>query len=256
MEMIMSSTAPLTPPPRTAALTSPSLPQPHAAKPGAAGEQFRKLLEPKSGPPAALSDPRADVPTPQSAAAPAAKPEATADAKTLREALAAHSPRTAASASDADVPRSSGAQVRQQQQWAQAQRDTAADSPAAPPVNVQAFDGATPHVASAAAPPEAAAAAAPRGASDDFVALLLDHCSQMYVAQSGDANNARMLLDLGQTLPGSLVELAREGAFLRVRLHAADPQAGQLMDAQRERLVAALERSTRLGVVVDVVRTR
>lgn len=243
----MSSTAPLSPPPRNAAVSNPSSPQPHAAKPGVAAEQFRKLLEPKSGEPAALSDPRTHVPTPQSAASPA-------EANALHDAPPATSEHTATSASDADAPRSSGAQVRQQQLWAQAQRDTAADKTATPPANVQAFDGATPHVASTAAPADAAAA--PRGASDDFVALLLEQCSQMYVSPSGDANNTRMLLDLGQTLPGSLVELAREGAFLRVRLHAADPQAGQLMDAQRERLVAALERSTRLGVVVDVVRTR
>jgi hypothetical protein len=209
MEITMSSIAPLTPPPRTAAVTTPALPQTPAAKPGAAGDHFRKLLEPRSGEPAAP-------------------------------------------ASDADAPRSSGAQMVQQQLWAQAQRDPAADKTAAPPVNVQAFDGVTPHVAPVTASPEAG----PRGASDDFVALLLNQCSQMYVSNGADANNTRMLLDLGQALPGSLVELAREGAFLRVRLHAADAQAGQLMDAQRERLVAALERSTRLDVVVDVVRTR
>jgi hypothetical protein len=254
MEIDMSSTAPLTPPPRTAAVTSPLLPPPQTAKPGAAGEQFRQLLEPKSGEPVARSDPRTHVPSPQNAASPATEPEAQAEAKTLRDAVAAAGEHTAASASDVDAPRSSGAQVRQQQLWAQAQRDHAADRTAAPPANVQAFDGAPPHMAPTAAPAEAAAA--PRGASDDFVALLLEQCSQMYVSNGADANSNRMLLDLGQTLPGSLVELARDGAFLRVRLHAADPQAGQLMDAQRERLVAALERSTRLSVVVDVVRTR
>jgi hypothetical protein len=88
------------------------------------------------------------------------------------------------------------------------------------------------------------------------VTMLQNLCSQMYVTQGPDPSNARMLLDLGHTLPGSLVELAREGAFLRVRLHAADTAAGALMEAQRERLVAALARSTRMGVLVDVVRTR
>jgi hypothetical protein len=253
MEIDMSSTAPLTPPPSHAAVTTPSsLPQQQqTVRPGAAGEQFRQLLEPKSGEPAALADPRTQAPAPQNAELPAAKPEQAADTKTplvvIRE-------RTATLASNADAPRSSGAQVRQQQQWAQAQRETTTDKTATAPANMQVFDGATPHVASTPAPADAAAA--PRGASGDFIALLQSYCAQMYVSPGAEANNARMLLDLGQTLPGSLVELARDGAFLRVRLHAADAQAGQLMDAQRERLVAALERSTRLGVVVDVVRTR
>jgi hypothetical protein len=191
-------------------------------------------------------------------ASPASAPDAPKEPQTLRDALAIDGERTTAPgapAHETDAPRSSGAQVRQQQLWAQAQRETTtADKTATPPQNVQAFDGSRLHVAPTAASPDASAVAAPRGADGDFVTLLLNQCSQMYVAPGADPNNARMLLDLGHTLPGSLVELARDGAFLRVRLHAADAQAGQLMDAQRERLVAALERSTRLGVVVDVVR--
>jgi hypothetical protein len=62
-----------------------------------------------------------------------------------------------------------------------------------------------------------------------------------------------MMLDLGQAMPGSLVELVREGAFLRVRLHGGDAAARELMGEHRERLVSMLERSTGLGVAVDVV---
>jgi hypothetical protein len=233
MEHAMSQAPALTPPPRSGTPNPElTLPPPTGAKaPGAAGEQFRRLLDakPSEGPArVAVSDPRPFVPAPESAlSSPAREP---------------------------DAPRSSGAQIRQQQPWAQSQREAAPDNAAALLANVQAPGGA---VAVAASP---YASAAPSARPDnDFVALLLDQCSQMYVAyvaQGPQANSARVLLDLGHTLPGSLVELAREGAFLRVRLHAADAQAGQLMDAQRERLVAALERSTRLGVVVDVVRTR
>jgi hypothetical protein len=204
-------------------------------------------------------DPRSFAPAQLASSLPAPAPDARNEQQTLRDTLSIdkgeRSAVPGASIRDADAPRTSGAQVRQQQLWAQAQRETAvADKTTTTPQNMQAFDGsATLHVAPTAAPSDAGAVAAPR-ADNDFVTLLQNQCAQMYVAQGADPNNARMLLDLGHTLPGSLVELARDGAFLRVRLHAADAQAGQLMDAQRERLVAALERSTRLGVVVDVVR--
>jgi hypothetical protein len=203
-------------------------------------------------------DPRPFAPAQHAASVPASAPDARKEQQTLRDALSIdNGERSAvpgASIREAEAPRTSGTQVRQQQLWAQAQRETAAaDKTTTPPQNMQVFDGSTLHVAPTAASPDASAVTAPR-ADNDFVMLLQNQCAQMYVAQGADPNNARMLLDLGHALPGSLVELARDGAFLRVRLHAADAQAGLLMDAQRERLVAALERSTRLGVVVDVVR--
>jgi hypothetical protein len=166
----------------------------------------------------------------------------------------------------------SAAEVRQQHEWAAVQRhqQQQQQQPADATTSARERAAMAPSSASEQAAGEAAAtvpalaapspseAQQPAGApvGNDLVGLLEQLCKQVYVTQDADPANARMLLDLGQTLPGSLVELARDGAFLRVRLHAADPAAGALMESQRERLEEALSRSTRLGVVVDVVRPR
>ncbi len=207
------SSAPLSPPTRAglpaAQPAAPALPA-RTAAPDRAGEQFRALLD---TPPAEVTPLRRD-----DGAGRAATPDA-----------------------------ATGAQVRQQQQWAQAQRDLSPDGAATLPSS----NGLAPSVGT----PAAADAVRSPAAGDDFVALLQSHCARLYVATGSQAAGPpRMLLELGQTLPGALVELAREGAFLRVRLHAGDPQAAELMDTQRARLISALERSTQLGVVVDVVR--
>ncbi len=241
----MSQTSPLTQPAAAvpSTVSTAALPPAHAKASGKAGEEFQRLLEaPSSARPV-----HEHAASPALASPLAKEPQVPPDAPSIE---GEHPPASGGRAAETDS--GSGAQVRHQQLWAQAQRETASDKTAALPLNTQAFDGAALQTPRADATPDAVAT--PRGGGNDFVALLLDQCAQMYVAQGADPNNARMLLDLGHTLPGSLVELARDGAFLRVRLHAADAQAGRLMEAQRERLVASLERSTRLGVVVDVVR--
>jgi hypothetical protein len=154
-------------------------------------------------------------------------------------------------------PMTRGADLLQQRQWADAQQRAAPDAaaklalsasqaPAQADTSLAAWQPAPP--ASADTPQ---AAGALRGA--DFAALLQQLCSQMYVATPTDAGSGRMMLDLGQAMPGSLVELVREGAFLRVRLHGGDAAARELMGEHRERLLSMLERSTGLGVAVDVV---
>lgn len=92
-------------------------------------------------------------------------------------------------------------------------------------------------------------------AQDDEVAALLQHFSaNLYVADSPRAGTGRIMLDLGASLPGSSVEMSRDGVFLNVRLHAADDAMLRLMRGGSARLLEALNKSTGLEVRLDLVQ--
>ncbi|MTW12632.1 hypothetical protein GM658_18645 [Pseudoduganella eburnea] len=112
----------------------------------------------------------------------------------------------------------------------------------------QAFTGLQQGSASATAAPADAA-------QNDEVAALLQHFSaNLYVADSPRAGTGRIMLDLGTSLPGSSVEMSRDGVFLNVRLHAADDAMLRLMRGGSARLLEALNKSTGLVVRLDLVQ--
>jgi len=100
-----------------------------------------------------------------------------------------------------------------------------------------------------------AAAAHAEVVQNDEVAALLQHFSaNLYVADSPRAGTGHIMVDLGASLPGSSVEMSRDGVFLNVRLHAADEAMLRQMRGGSARLLDALNKSTGLVVRLDLVR--
>lgn len=103
-----------------------------------------------------------------------------------------------------------------------------------------------------------AAAAGPAqadAAQNDKVAALLQHfCANLYVGESQRPGMGHIMVDLGAALPGSSVEMTRDGVFLNVRLHAADDTMLRLMRGGSGRLLDALNKSTGLVVRLDLVQ--
>lgn len=92
-------------------------------------------------------------------------------------------------------------------------------------------------------------------AQNEEVASLLQHfCANLYVADSQKAGMGHIMVDLGAALPGSSVEMTRDGVFLNVRLHAADDTMLRLMRGGSARLLDALNKSTGLVVRLDLVQ--
>jgi hypothetical protein len=90
--------------------------------------------------------------------------------------------------------------------------------------------------------------------TEEMTGLLQRYCSDLYVESTSSERGSRMLVMLDAALPGAAAELVREGAFLRVRLHAWNDAAFRVMSAQRHSLNVALGDATPLNVVVEVVR--
>jgi hypothetical protein len=100
-----------------------------------------------------------------------------------------------------------------------------------------------------------AGAAQAESAQNEEVASLLQHfCANLYVADSQKAGMGHIMVDLGAALPGSSVEMTRDGVFLNVRLHAADDTMLRLMRGGSGRLLDALNKSTGLVVRLDLVQ--
>ena len=95
--------------------------------------------------------------------------------------------------------------------------------------------------------------AAPLVARTEIVELLEQMCSNLYVSGTAESRESRILLLMDAALSGAAVELIRDGAFLKARLHARNETALQLMSAQRAQLHAVLEQASQLYVSVDVV---
>ncbi|WP_426161452.1 hypothetical protein [Pseudoduganella sp. R-34] len=100
-----------------------------------------------------------------------------------------------------------------------------------------------------------AAAAHAEVVQNEEVAALLQHFSaNLYVADRPKAGTGHIMVDLGASLPGSSVEMSREGVFLNVRLHAADEAMLRQMRGGSARLLDALNKSTGLVVRLDLVQ--
>jgi hypothetical protein len=100
-----------------------------------------------------------------------------------------------------------------------------------------------------------AGAAQADAAHNDAVASLLQHfCANLYVAESQKPGMGHIMVDLGAALPGSSVEMTRDGVFLNVRLHAADDTMLRRMRGGSARLLDALNKSTGLVVRLDLVQ--
>ncbi|HKE93843.1 MAG TPA: hypothetical protein VKB34_06020 [Povalibacter sp.] len=81
--------------------------------------------------------------------------------------------------------------------------------------------------------------------------LLQSLCPTVFVGQN--ATDTRMLITLDGSSAAAAVELVREGARLRVRLHARDDRALRLMVSGTDALNDALAAATSLSVHVEVV---
>ena len=90
-----------------------------------------------------------------------------------------------------------------------------------------------------------------QAAATSVETLLQTLCANLYLGQN--AAGGRMLLTLDAALPASAVELVREGAYLRVRVHARDDRSLRLISAARDELVSALSAYVPHGVLVEVV---
>src|SRR5690349_7309682 len=102
-------------------------------------------------------------------------------------------------------------------------------------------------------PASAPSDAPPVAARTEIVELLEQMCSNLYVSGASETRESRILLAMDAALAGAAVELVRDGAFLKARLHARNEVALQLMLSQREQLHAVLEQASQLYVSVDVV---
>jgi len=101
---------------------------------------------------------------------------------------------------------------------------------------------------------QAGAAQADAAQNDEVAALLQHFCANLYVADSQKPGMGHIMVDLGAALPGSSVEMTRDGVFLNVRLHAADDTMLRLMRGGSARLLDALNKSTGLVVRLDLVQ--
>ena len=124
------------------------------------------------------------------------------------------------------------------------------------PVNDSALPQ-TPFPAPLAAPMPSAAdspdTTRPTPDQQELTDLLQSVCSKLYVGQPDtSADKGHVMLDVGSMLPGSMVEVARNGAFLHVRLHAVDRRTLQILERSRDRLMEGLSESTDLVVRVDM----
>jgi len=187
-----------------------------------------------------------------SAAAPAATPHARAS-DTSRQPVHADAAELASEGTQ-DSSRLTPAHLRA----AAGEEGSAASLPFAIPAELMAAGVQRPgqHAASVFQQDGASAAAAQADAAqNDEVAALLQHFSaNLYVADSPRAGTGRIMVDLGTSLPGSSVEMSRDGVFLNVRLHAADDAMLRLMRGGCARLLEALNKSTGLEVRLDLVQ--
>lgn len=100
----------------------------------------------------------------------------------------------------------------------------------------------------------ASAAQADAAQSEEVAALLQHFCANLYVGENQRPGMGHIMVDLGAALPGSSVEMTRDGVFLNVRLHAADDTMLRLMRGGSGRLLDALNKSTGLVVRLDLVQ--
>lgn len=91
-------------------------------------------------------------------------------------------------------------------------------------------------------------------ADEELTALLERMCTDMYVGERSRTSNPRLLLELDGQLAGVSAEIAREGAFLRVRVRTGSIEAYERMQARRAALVEGLAGHTRnVPVSIEII---
>ena len=90
-------------------------------------------------------------------------------------------------------------------------------------------------------------------AQDEIAELLRRFCSALFVGDPSTASGKHVWLALDSALAGAAAEFIRDGAVLRVNLHARNASTLRLMTAQRDSLHRALADATDLSVQVAVI---
>ncbi|MET0499563.1 MAG: hypothetical protein ABW106_14970 [Steroidobacteraceae bacterium] len=93
----------------------------------------------------------------------------------------------------------------------------------------------------------------PVSARDEIVELLRQFCAALFVGDASSAQGKHVWLALDSSLAGAAAEFIRDGAVLRVNLHARNATTLRLMTAQRDSLHLALANATELSVQVAVI---
>ena len=88
---------------------------------------------------------------------------------------------------------------------------------------------------------------------NEIAELLRQFCSALFVGDGATANGQRVWLALDSALPGAAAEFIRDGATLRVNLHARNAATLRTMTAQRDSLHRLLADATELSVQVAVI---
>jgi hypothetical protein len=130
-----------------------------------------------------------------------------------------------------------------------------AESQAQPPEAAIGAAGALPAPAALQATENAPLlASASNSAEQDLHTLLENACQSIYLqSQAGGAGLNNIVLDIGNVLPGALVEIRKQAGSLQVRLFAADLDTLGLMQKEREDLASDLSALTRQQVRVEAV---
>lgn len=97
--------------------------------------------------------------------------------------------------------------------------------------------------------------APPQPPDHELTTLVERLCAEVYVGETSRASESRALLALQGALPGASAEIVREGAFVRVRLRAANDQSLERMQSRRHLLVDALTAPGSSSMVtVEIIR--
>lgn len=84
--------------------------------------------------------------------------------------------------------------------------------------------------------------------------LLEKFCNTLYLnPNAGLSNLNNIVLDVGRTLPGTMIEISQQGAFLNIKLYSSDQETLRAMKRDREKLSDGLSASTNLVVRVETI---
>ncbi|MET0357590.1 MAG: hypothetical protein ABW044_12490 [Cellvibrio sp.] len=84
--------------------------------------------------------------------------------------------------------------------------------------------------------------------------LLEKFCNTLYLnPKAGLSNLNNIVLDVGRSLPGTMIEISQQGAFLNIKLYSSDLETLRVMKRDKDKLSDGLSESTNLVVRVETV---
>lgn len=84
--------------------------------------------------------------------------------------------------------------------------------------------------------------------------LLEKFCNTLYLnPKAGLSNLNNIVLDVGRSLPGTMIEISQQGAFLNIKLYSSDLETLRVMKRDKDKLSNGLSESTNLVVRVETV---